>query len=315
MGLAAPRNKVKISADPRNTHWANNTSNFGHRILTSHGWAPGSTLGDSSSSYHASGHITEASNTGVKIVLKGDNLGIGCKGGIKDDECTGLDLFQDLLGRLNGKEEEVEKRVQLRKVKFVSGRYGMKFVQGETYLSSDVDKLLEDIRKMEEKAEVAKEKKEERRRKKRERKAAKASKVEQEDQAEESSASPPPEELVNKDRKKRKEKRPKKSESYTSAPTTTTSPSSSDLEPRSKKRRRTDDSKKSKKRKRDKKDGGDKRKRSKESTDIETPALTSGTVTPTALTGRQAIRHRYIAAKRSAVMDAKALNEIFMIKA
>jgi Pin2-interacting protein X1 len=314
MCLAAPRNNVKISADPRNTHWANNTSNFGHRILTSHGWTPGSTLGDSSSSYHASGHITEASNTGVKIVLKGDNLGIGCKSGIKDDECTGLDMFQDLLGRLNGREEEVEKRVQQRKVEFASGRYGMKFVQGETHISSDVDKLLEDIRKMdEEKRGAAKEKEEERKRKKRERKAAKASKVEQEDQAGESSASPPAEELANKDKKK-KEKRPKKPESFTSAPPTTTS-YSSDLESRSKKRKRTDDSKKSKKRKRDKKDRGNKSKRSKVSTDIETPALTSGTITPTALTGRQAIRHRYIAAKRSAVMDTKALNEIFMIKA
>lgn len=247
----------------------------------------------------------------MKIVLKGDNLGIGCKGGIKDDECTGLDLFQDLLGRLNGKEEEVEKRIQRRKVELVSGRYGMKFVRGETYVSSDIDKLLENIGKMEEKAEVAKEKKrEERRRRKNERKAAKASKVEQESQVEESSASPPTEELTNKEEKgkKDKEKKPKKSGSSTPAPT-----SSSDPESKSKKRKRGDDAKKSKKSKRDKKDkkdGGEKRGRSKESSDIEAPAWTSGTVTPTALTGRHAIRHRYIAAKRRAVMDTKALNEV-----
>lgn len=248
----------------------------------------------------------------MKIVLKGDNLGIGCKGGVKDDECTGLDLFQDLLGRLNGKEEEVEKRVQRRKMELVSGRYGMKFVRGETYVSSDIDKLLEDIGKMEEgKAETAKEKKrEERRRRKNERKAAKASKAEQESQVEESSASPPTEELTNKEEKgkREKEKKPKKSGSSTPAPT-----SSSDPESKSKKRKRGDDAKKSKKSKRDKrdkKDGRDKRGRSKESSDIETPALTSGTVTPTALTGRHAIRHRYIAAKRSAVMDTKALNEV-----
>lgn len=244
----------------------------------------------------------------MKIVLKGDNLGIGCKGGIKDDECTGLDLFQDLLGRLNGKEEEVEKRVQRRKVELVSGRYGMKFVRGETYVSSDIDKLLENIGKVE-KAEVAKEKKREGRRRKNERKAAKASKAEQESQVEQSSASPPTEELTNKEEKGKKEKKkPKKSGSSTPAPT-----SSSDPESKSKKRKRGDDAKNSKKRKRDKKDKkdrGDKRERSKESSDTETPALTSGTATPTALTGRHAIRHRYIAAKRSAVMDTKALNEV-----
>jgi len=242
----------------------------------------------------------------VKIVLKGDNLGIGCKGGVKDDECTGLDLFQDLLGRLNGKEEEVEKRAQQRKAELVSGRYGMKFVRGETYVSSDIGKLLENIGKME-KAEAAKEKKrEERRRKKNERKAAKASKAEQEGEIEESSASPLAEELIN-EGKGKKEKRPKKSRSSTS--------SSSDPETKTKKRKRGEDAKKSrksKKAKRDKKDKGDERGQSKESPGIgiETPALTSGTVTPTALTGRHAIRHRYIAAKRNAVMDTKALNEV-----
>ncbi|PWW76165.1 hypothetical protein C7212DRAFT_351678 [Tuber magnatum] len=312
MGLAAPRNKTKISADPRNTHWASNTSNFGHRILTSHGWAPGSTLGDISSTYHASGHITEASNTGVKIVLKGDNLGIGCKGGIKDNECTGLDLFQDLLGRLNGK-EEVEKRVHQRKVEFVSGRYGMRFVRGETYFSSDVDKLIGDIRKMEEEnAEAAKEKgKDERRRKKNKRKTAKAAKATQEGKADESSASPPAEEPGSKENEEKKMKKPKKSEPHAPTPIS----SSSESETKSKKRKRADNFKKEKKCKRDKKYRGDKKTRSKEFSDIETPTLASGTITPTALTGRHAIRHRHIAAKRSAVMDTKALNEILMIKA
>ncbi|RPA91328.1 hypothetical protein L873DRAFT_1838708 [Choiromyces venosus 120613-1] len=312
MGLAAPRNRTKIPADPRNTHWATNTTNFGHRLLTAHGWIPGSTLGDTTSSYYASGHISEASSTGVKITLKGNNLGIGCKGGIKDDECTGLDIFQDLLGRLNGKEEEVEERVQKRKMELITGRYGMKFVRGEMYVSSDVDTLIENVRKAkEEKAEIAKEtEREERRRKKKERKAAKASKVEQEDQAEESPASPPAQELSKMEKKEKK--KDKKSESSTPAPTS----SSSDSESKSKKRKRTDDdSKKSRRSKKDKKEKKDKKKRSKESSETETPPSASDTSTPTVLTGRHAIRHRYIAAKRSAVMDTKALNEIFMIKA
>lgn len=47
-----------------------------------------------------------ASSSHIQVVLKDDNLGLGAKRN-NGDECTGLDAFQHLLGRLNGKSEEV----------------------------------------------------------------------------------------------------------------------------------------------------------------------------------------------------------------
>lgn len=78
-----------------------------------------------------------ASLTPIKINLKDDTLGLGAKIRQKQsDECTGLDFFKDLLGRLNGKSEEaLEQQRQVRsEIKtnlFVERRYGpMRFVSG-----------------------------------------------------------------------------------------------------------------------------------------------------------------------------------------
>ncbi|KAL0633419.1 telomerase inhibitor [Maublancomyces gigas] len=347
MGLAAPRNRTKIGHDPRNTTWANSTSRFGHRILTTLGWTPGSTLGDSSSLYHQSGHITEASQAGVKIVLKDDNLGIGCNKRAREDQCVGLDGLQDLLGRLNGKDEEqlgkeADSREKLRREVIVGQRYGMRFVRGETYVSSDIEALLKKIKGEKKDAEEGETKI------KKEGGESDGELVKTEDT--ESSTV-----RVKREKKEKKSRREKSSSKSTSA---TPAPSiEADSKESFKKRKRTDDddsskvvkeeraskegkapkmSKKSKngetreerraRREREKREKkarkagrrNEKRKSSdSDSSDDENSTAPSGTATPSypALVGRQAVRHRYIAAKRSSVMDAKALNEIFMIKA
>ncbi|KAH0605053.1 uncharacterized protein H6S33_005035 [Morchella sextelata] len=372
MGLAGPRNRTKIGADPRNTNWSNNTDRFGHRILTTLGWQPGSTLGDTSSLYHQSGHITAASAAGVKIVLKDDNLGIGCNKRQREDECVGLDGLQSLLGRLNGKgndelEKEAETRDKLRRDVIVGERYGMRFVRGETYVSSDIDTLLKKIKlegEKEAEVKVKVEVKEEEELGEKKRKSKKEAKVKKETKVkkEESESEPemaaipitPSDESSSVRIKKEKKEKTKREKSSSKSESATPVPGD-DSDSKSKKRKRTDEdsteknkdkkdrvSKKSKNgetheqrkerrtkekkareaRRAEKKDK--KKKKSKSSSsdsdsseDESTPAA-SGTATPSgysALVGRQAVRHRFIAAKRSAVMDAKALNEIFMIKA
>ncbi|RPB12068.1 hypothetical protein P167DRAFT_545856 [Morchella conica CCBAS932] len=374
MGLAGPRNRTKIGADPRNTNWSNNTDRFGHRILTTLGWQPGSTLGDTLSLYHQSGHITAASAAGVKIALKDDNLGIGCNKRQREDECVGLDGLQSLLGRLNGKgndelEKEAETRDKLRRDVIVGGRYGMKFVRGETYVSSDIDTLLKKIKlegekeaevkvevEVKEEEEEVKEKK--KKKSKKEDKVKKETKIKKEESESEAeiAAIPttPSDESTSVSIKKEKKEKTKREKSSSKSESATPVPEV-DSDSKSKKRKRSDEdsteknkdkkdrvSKKSKNgetheqrkerrarekkekeaRKAEKKDK--KKKKSKSSSsdsdsseDESTPAA-SGTANPSgysALVGRQAVRHRFIAAKRSAVMDAKALNEIFMIKA
>ncbi len=121
--------------DPNNTRWTRDETTFGQKILRSQGWEPGKFLGVQDTA-HAQLH-SAASLAPIKINLKDDTLGLGAKIRQKQsDECTGLDVFKDLLGRLNGKSEEtIEKQRQVRcEIKtnlFVERRYGpMRFVSG-----------------------------------------------------------------------------------------------------------------------------------------------------------------------------------------
>lgn len=122
-----------VSTDPNNNTWARNTDTFGQKILRAHGWAPGDYLGAKDTAYVAS--HTEASLSHIRVVLKEDNLGLGAKRN-NGDQCTGLDAFQNLLGRLNGKTEEVleverEARATVKRNLYVERKYGvMRFVQG-----------------------------------------------------------------------------------------------------------------------------------------------------------------------------------------
>ncbi|KAI1131733.1 hypothetical protein F5Y10DRAFT_44472 [Nemania abortiva] len=135
MGLSGPRNRRKLDYDPNNTKWTRNETTFGQKILRSHGWEPGRFLGAQDTT-HAQLH-TAASLAPIKINLKDDTLGLGAKIRQKQsDECTGLDAFKDLLGRLNGESEEtLDKKRQVRsEIKtnlFVERKYGpMRFVSG-----------------------------------------------------------------------------------------------------------------------------------------------------------------------------------------
>ncbi|KAE8394772.1 hypothetical protein BDV23DRAFT_146309 [Aspergillus alliaceus] len=104
MGLAAPRKKTKISHDPNNTNWSRSTSGYGHKIMSSQGWTPGSFLGARNAA-HAD-MFTAASASHIRVVVKDDTLGLGARSKRDPlDEPTGLDAFKGLLGRLNGKSD------------------------------------------------------------------------------------------------------------------------------------------------------------------------------------------------------------------
>jgi len=332
MGLAAPKDRTKLARDPRNTFWTNDTSRFGHRYLSQLGWAPGSTLGDTSSAYHRSGHVTEASSTGVRIALKDDTLGIGAKRGAQEDECFGLLGLQGLLGRLNGDEKAVEGvriETQRRTEERLHSRYGIRFVRGETWRSSEIEELRERMvgekRKREEEEEGSKELKRRKsksksKKEKRGKLAEASTSVAQSDDDDEADAKPKlskkekstkkrtsedsstPEETTEKSKKKKKSKRSPKPDS---------SDEGEDTKSKSKKKR--DHSKKSKDKRSKKKK--EKRKRESSSSSDNEESTTTVEKVAAVLTGRQALRSRYIAAKRGAMLDAKALNEILMIKA
>ncbi|KAL8720395.1 MAG: hypothetical protein Q9225_002747 [Loekoesia sp. 1 TL-2023] len=113
MGLSAPRRRARLSHDPNNTAWSRSTARFGQKLLLSQGWTPGSSLGANNTSYiNNPGSVSQ-----IRISVKDNNLGLGAKNGSQDDEgpTTGLDGLQNLLGRLNGKDEKlIEKEQQSR---------------------------------------------------------------------------------------------------------------------------------------------------------------------------------------------------------
>ncbi|KAH9897528.1 hypothetical protein F4778DRAFT_238349 [Xylariomycetidae sp. FL2044] len=147
MGLAGPKTRRKLDHDPNNTKWSRNEKTFGQKILRAHGWEPGKFLGAQGSS-HSELH-TAASSAPIKINLKDDNLGLGAKPRQKQsDVCTGLNGFQDLLGRLNGESEEsIAKKQQTRSnfktTLYVERKYGpMRFISGGLLVGDQMSELL-----------------------------------------------------------------------------------------------------------------------------------------------------------------------------
>ncbi|KAI8067952.1 hypothetical protein BC940DRAFT_299958 [Gongronella butleri] len=91
MGLAGNKDRQRISADPNNLTWSNDTSKFGFRMMAKMGWAPGKGLGANE----------DGSQQHVKIRLKDDNLGLGAKKNQSDNWLGNTDAFSRLLADLN----------------------------------------------------------------------------------------------------------------------------------------------------------------------------------------------------------------------
>lgn len=150
MGLSAQRKRTKISSDPNNTQWSRSTTKFGQKILESQGWIPGDFLGPKNAPHSA--HHNAANASHICISLKDDNLGLGAKPGRsqQDGQATGLDMFQDVLGRLNGKSEtqlvtDRKLRTQLRGSNFVEQRWGrLSFVSGGFLVGDEPQALAKD---------------------------------------------------------------------------------------------------------------------------------------------------------------------------
>ncbi|KAH7022744.1 hypothetical protein EDB80DRAFT_695510 [Ilyonectria destructans] len=362
MGLLAEnKTRSKINKDPNNTKWTRDTTTFGQKILRSQGWQPGQFLG-ATNAPHSELH-TAANASYIRVALKDDMKGLGFSRA-KEDEITGLDVFQDLLSRLNGKsegavEEDRQTRLAVKANHYVEQRWGpMRFVRGGLLVGDELreePKTEEDSdgssseAEGEEAADVEmsqdstpKESKKDKKSKKR--------KASDDDDADTSGRDS---ESKSKKRRKeerklkeaddstddakarKKEKKEKKRARKAAAEGSENEGSASDE--RSKKRKskskdaseESDDdrvkSKKSKKDKKEKKDKKDKKKRRKEEAEAsdETPAesvagtgtTTPGTGTSTPRGSRNFVRSRFIAQKRQAVLDTKALNQIFMVKA
>lgn len=294
--------------------------------MRSQGWEPGQYLGAQDAAQADS--YTAANASYIRVSLKDDMKGLGFNKA-KEDQVTGLDIFSDLLSRLNGKsEEEVEDGRQARMaVKaniYVEQRWGpMRFVRGGLLVGDEVkgleekesnqdssssDETMEEAKPKKSKKRKAAEQEEEeetesskKKRRKEERRKQKALAQEEADASEDVTKT------------KKKAKKSKKSKSEDASEENTPAPEEETKAER-------------KERKRAKKEKKRKRKEAQESegdtkTTAAPSAVGSGISTPTG-TGtstpvrpnRNFVRSRFIAQKKEALLDAKALNQVSSIE-
>ncbi|EJS43616.1 pxr1p [Saccharomyces arboricola H-6] len=261
MGLAATRTKQRFGLDPRNTAWSNDTSRFGHQFLEKFGWKPGMGLGLSP---------LNSPTSHIKVSIKDDNVGLGAKLKRKEKkdefdngECAGLDVFQRILGRLNGKESEISEELDSqRKQKIIDGKWGIHFVKGEV-LASTWDPKTHQLKSY-----------------------SNMKKRKSEDDSSDSDSE------NGRSKKRKKEKKHKKDSKHKKH------------KKEHKKHKR--DEKKPKKEKKEKKTKETKRTSKLKSSE-------SASNIPEAVNTRLSVRSKWIRQKRAALMDSKALNEIFMI--
>ena len=317
-------------------------------MLRQQGWQPGEFLG-AKDAPHAEFH-TAANANFVKVSIKDDAKGLGFDKA-KDDQVTGLDVFSDLLSRLNGKtdtqiEDDQKARMVIKTNRFVEQKYGpMRFVKGGLLVGDTMEDLMKKDdtsskeatneeseesdepeepvkqkeskkRKAEDKSEgeeveedrdarkEAKRQRKEERRLRREKKEKKAKAVtEDEAEASESLSEDAAKALRKKEKKAKKAKRQLEIEVETTE--IEYSAMALDEEPK-------------KSKKKDKKDKKSKKKKEEDSTEADASASTSEASTPAAVDSgtstpngsRNFVRSRFIAQKKRAVMDAKALSQV-----
>ncbi|KAI5285011.1 telomerase inhibitor [Ascosphaera aggregata] len=310
MGLAAPRKRTKIPLDPNNNNWARSTSNYGHRIMSRQGWAPGDTLGVKDSAH--SRHFTSASYSHIRVSRKDDNLGLGARARrpLEDDEPTGLDAFQGLLGRLNGKSDaelhkEQRKREDRKLMSYVERRWKtMHFISGG-FLVQEKPAVPHDSTKGDSDGASKLNEREEEKKEKKSKKSKKES---------------------NRDRKDQKQKKDRRKKESSSSPSGSGDDHDTDEEAPS---ALEDVNAVEKSYSRKHKDKTKKRKAAEiesvtkeRETEMESKLSQGVSQSPAPvhlplrqLKGRHVLRGRHIRSKRMATLDDKSLNEIFMVKA
>ncbi|RDA83782.1 hypothetical protein CP532_5179 [Ophiocordyceps camponoti-leonardi (nom. inval.)] len=144
MGILAQRKTRKSrrtrSQDPNNSKWMRDTSTYGQKIMRAQGWESGQLLGAQNTA--TSKLHSQASAACIRVTLKDDVRGLGYSQAA-EDRVTGLDVFSDVLSRLNGKsEEEVtmkkQERLVLQSNMYLQQKWGIvNFVRGG-FLVGDV---------------------------------------------------------------------------------------------------------------------------------------------------------------------------------
>lgn len=342
MGLLnETKGRRKLQLDPNNTKWTRDTTTFGQKILRAQGWQPGEFLG-AKDAPHSDLHGA-ANASYIRVALKDDMKGLGFDKR-KEDEVTGLAEFSDLLSRLNGKsekkiKEEQDKRLVFKTNAFVASRYGaMRFVRGGLLVGDEmktdgVEKDGQNESEDEEPKEKSKKRKAESlsedesdstqddkaERKKRRKEEKKDKKSKSKKSKSDDTDEPPKANTASESRADRKSSSSKRKASSSSESSEDDEPKKSKSERKEEKRARKEQKKKDKEEKKRKKAEA---KLLKESASEVSSALPSSNGSTPAGSGastprppvRGHVRSRFLAAKREALSNDKALAKIWMVK-
>jgi Pin2-interacting protein X1 len=270
--------------------------------MLSQGWVAGQGLG----AQNRKG-FNSYDSAKVKVSFKDDNLGLGASLKSKDIEHsrTGLDAFQGLLGRLNGKSdaelEKAEKKAEDRKlVMFAQGKWGgMVFVSGGLLVQRDDFKVQDE--KVEEKTVKPRNDAEAIARMKRKQKSSEDEDAVPAEEDEAAAKARRKQERAEKRQRKEERRRRKAKRSAASEGATPMDVSEVDVSEKKKEMHR------SKSLPTSPKDTS----ASASDTDAEDVPVTTQP-RPPIRNGRQMLRGKNIAAKKMAFADAKMLDEIFM---
>lgn len=283
--------------------------------MLSQGWKAGEGLGAANRC-----GFNSYDNAKLKVSFKDDNLGLGASLKSKDIEHsrTGLDAFQGLLGRLNGKNdaelEQAEKKVEDRKLAmFAQGKWGgMVFVPGGLLVQRDDFKVKDEVSEQQQEFKAMRNDAEAIAKAKRRNKSGDDEEEEEEEEGE--NVLVEEDEAVAKARRKqeraekrqRKEERRRRKAENSAEGGTETSNDESAL-----------DSLQNEQKKRAKSLPTPPEEISVSDTgteDVQEMAPNPSRARPLIRNGRQMLRGRNIAAKKMAFADAKMLDEIFMRK-
>ena len=264
---------------------------------------------------------TRSRSTHIRVRVKDDMLGLGSRLKKKktsgnntdidiDDDTTGLDVFQRILGRLNGRgSESVERELEIqRKENYIGGKWGVNFVKGDVLASTwdPVTKRLKSYSKMGTDSSLSSSSEtEDGDDKSLDGETVKSKKRKHSDGNDTSSSGNGEDKAKNSKKKLKRDKKDKK-------------------EKKDKKSKRKKEAKEGKKVKKAKKierklrlqELKEKEKEEREEEEREGMLTTSSSATsiPDVVSTRLSVRSRWIKQKKAALMDQKALSEIFMIR-
>lgn len=118
-------------------------------MMAAQGWEEGQFLGATNANH--SEHYTAANASHIRVTIREDNLGLGARvgSGVGAGECVGLDAFKDILGRLNGKDEDIiakeqKSREDLKRAIYTERKWGsQRFVPGGVLIGDKIQDLID----------------------------------------------------------------------------------------------------------------------------------------------------------------------------